>query len=205
MSNGSKATDVDVEGVRTSVLMRGPSDGDEAVRRVVRDVAGTGSRYWNRSPISPAASHRTCPATATPRSPPLSTTRWRGMRDTSAPSSTYSGVRRVQLVVHDLGGPWGLAWAASRPTGLLSLTLVSIGALPGYRWHRYARLYRIPVLGELVLATANRSAVARVLQRGSRRPVPGIDSSMRSQGRIGTQARGAPSLPFIGLLPTWAP
>jgi pimeloyl-ACP methyl ester carboxylesterase len=49
---------------------------------------------------------------------------------------------------------------------------MSIGVLPGYRWHRYARLYRLPLIGELVLATAGRLAVARVLQRGSLRPVP---------------------------------
>lgn len=174
MSNGSKATDVDVEGVRTSVLMRGPSDGDEAVL-FVHGSSGRG-RDWEPL-LEQVADFTRCIAPDMP-----------GYGDTEKPAAfDYTvegyarhlgalldvlGVRRVQLVVHDLGGPWGLAWAASRPTGLLSLTLVSIGALPGYRWHRYARLYRIPVLGELVLATANRSAVARVLQRGSRRPVP---------------------------------
>ena len=83
------------------------------------------------------------------------------------------GVRRVHLVAHDLGGPWGLAWAASRPEAVASLTLISIGVLPGYRWHRFARLYRVPVVGELVLATAGRRATASVLQRGSQPPVPG--------------------------------
>ena len=82
------------------------------------------------------------------------------------------GVRRVHLVTHDLGGPWGLAWAASRPQDLLSLTLVSIGALPGYRWHRFAQLLPPPVIGELVLATAGRLATRAPLQRGGLRPVP---------------------------------
>ena len=42
-------------------------------------------------------------------------------------------IHRAHLVVHDLGGPWGLVWAASSPARLASLTLIGIGALPGYR------------------------------------------------------------------------
>jgi pimeloyl-ACP methyl ester carboxylesterase len=99
------------------------------------------------------------------------------------------GVRRVHLVTHDLGGPWGLAWAARRPADLASLTLMSIGVLPDYRWHRFARLYRVPLLGELVLGTANRSAVARVLQSGSQRSVPGwfVDEVLRHYRDPGTR------------------
>ena len=77
------------------------------------------------------------------------------------------GVTSAHLVGHDLGGVWGLGWAAAHPNQLASLTLMSIGALPGYRWHRYARLYRIPVVGELLLRTAYKEAVARVLRAGA--------------------------------------
>lgn len=99
------------------------------------------------------------------------------------------GVRRVHLVTHDLGGPWGLAWAARRPADLASLTLMSIGVLPGYRWHRYARLYRVPLIGELVLGTAYRSALKRVLQSGSKRSVPGwfVDEVLRQYRDPGTR------------------
>lgn len=95
----------------------------------------------------------------------------------------------VHIVGHDLGGVWGLAWAASHPRQLASLTLMSIGALPGYRWHRYARMYRIPVLGELVLRGATRRAVAPVLGRGSQHAPPEsfVDEVVRQYQDPGTQ------------------
>jgi pimeloyl-ACP methyl ester carboxylesterase len=174
MPNGSEGTEVDVQGVRTSVLTRGPSGQDEAVV-FVHGSSGRGSD-WEPF-LEQVAGFTRCIAPDMP-----------GYGDTEKPADfDYTvdgyarhlgalldvlGVRRVQLVAHDLSGPWGLAWAASRPASLVSLTLISIGALPGYRWHRYARLYRIPVLGELVLAAATRPAVGRVLRRGGRRPVP---------------------------------
>jgi pimeloyl-ACP methyl ester carboxylesterase len=34
-----------------------------------------------------------------------------------------SGLARVHLVLHDFGGPWGLAWAAGHPDRIGSLTL----------------------------------------------------------------------------------
>lgn len=86
------------------------------------------------------------------------------------------GLERVHLVVHDFGGPWGLAWAARHPEKLASLTLVNTGALPGYRWHRYARIWQTPVLAELVQATSNRSGVRWLLGRSNPRlPVEFID------------------------------
>jgi pimeloyl-ACP methyl ester carboxylesterase len=95
----------------------------------------------------------------------------------------------IHIVGHDLGGVWGLAWAASNPRQLASLTLMSIGALPGYRWHRYARMYRIPVLGELVLLGATRRAVAPVLGRGSQHAPPGwfVDEVVRQYQDPGTR------------------
>jgi pimeloyl-ACP methyl ester carboxylesterase len=82
------------------------------------------------------------------------------------------GVTSAHVVGHDLGGIWGLAWAAEHPDRLASLTLMSIGAMPGYRWHRYARLYRIPVVGELVLRSAYKGAIKRVLAEGSTHEPP---------------------------------
>jgi pimeloyl-ACP methyl ester carboxylesterase len=66
------------------------------------------------------------------------------------------GLRRVHLVLHDFGGPWGMAWAADHPALVASITLFNIGALPGYRWHRWAQLWRAPWLGELVMACTTR-------------------------------------------------
>ena len=78
------------------------------------------------------------------------------------------GIRRVHLVVHDFGGPIGLVWAAGHPDMVASLTLINIGALPGYRWHQMARIWRTPVLGELVQAISTR----RLFVNGIRRDEP---------------------------------
>lgn len=64
------------------------------------------------------------------------------------------GIERVHLVLHDFGGPWGLQLAAEHPERVLSLTLINIGVLRGYRWHKFARIWRTPILGELFQLSA---------------------------------------------------
>ena len=60
------------------------------------------------------------------------------------------GIKRVHLVAHDFGGPFALTWAATEPDRVASVTLINTGVLLDYRWHRMARLWRIPIVGELV-------------------------------------------------------
>jgi pimeloyl-ACP methyl ester carboxylesterase len=67
------------------------------------------------------------------------------------------GVAEVQLVLHDFGGPWGLAWAAARPAAVRSVVLINTGVQPGYRWHYMARIWRARGLGELSMLTATRA------------------------------------------------
>ena len=69
-------------------------------------------------------------------------------------------VQRVHLVAHDYGGPFAAAWAADHPDRVASVTFVNTGVLVGYRWHRMARLWRTPVVGELVMR-AMRPALIR--------------------------------------------
>ncbi len=85
---------------------------------------------------------------------------------------THLGVSRAHLVLHDFGGPWGLAWAARYPARLASLALVNVGIMPGYRWHSLARLWRTPIVGELFQATTTRFAFGLVLERGNPRGLP---------------------------------
>jgi pimeloyl-ACP methyl ester carboxylesterase len=66
------------------------------------------------------------------------------------------GVERVHLVIHDFGGPIGLVWAMMNPDALASITLIDTGVMPGYRWHSLARIWRTPIAGELLQATASR-------------------------------------------------
>jgi pimeloyl-ACP methyl ester carboxylesterase len=77
-----------------------------------------------------------------------------------------SGARRVSLVMHDWGAV-GLAFAQRRPELIERLVLINaVTFLPGYRWHRTARIWRTPGLGELSMGTTNRR-VARFLSRES--------------------------------------
>jgi pimeloyl-ACP methyl ester carboxylesterase len=82
------------------------------------------------------------------------------------------GVERAHLVVHDFGGPIGLVWAAMNVEALASITLIDTGVLPGYRWHRLARIWRTPVLGELFQAIATRGAFRFLLNRNEPRGLP---------------------------------
>lgn len=82
------------------------------------------------------------------------------------------GVTRVHLVLHDFGGPWGLAWAGAHPDQVASLTLLNIGIMPGYRWHYLARIWRTPLLGEIFQATTTRAALRLVLKHGNPRGLP---------------------------------
>jgi pimeloyl-ACP methyl ester carboxylesterase len=82
------------------------------------------------------------------------------------------GISRAHLVLHDFGGPWGLAWACAHPRRLGSLTLINIGVMPGYRWHYLARIWRTPVLGEIFMATGTRAVFRLALKHGNPRGLP---------------------------------
>jgi pimeloyl-ACP methyl ester carboxylesterase len=82
------------------------------------------------------------------------------------------GIRRVHLVLHDFGGPWGIVWGTLEPYHLASITLCNTGLLPGYRWHVMGRLWRTPVVGELLLATQTRSAFRLAMRLANPRGLP---------------------------------
>lgn len=65
------------------------------------------------------------------------------------------GLERVHLVAHDFGGPFALTWAAAHTEQVASVTLINTGVLLDYRWHRMAKLWRTPVLGEIVMRASN--------------------------------------------------
>jgi pimeloyl-ACP methyl ester carboxylesterase len=82
------------------------------------------------------------------------------------------GIERVHLVLHDFGGPIGLTWAATNAERIASITLIDIGILPGYKWHRLARIWRTPVLGEIFMATATKRAFLMLVDRDEPRGLP---------------------------------
>ena len=76
------------------------------------------------------------------------------------------GVERVSLVVHDWGGV-GLLFAQRRPELVERLVVINaVTFLPGYRWHRTAKIWRTPGLGELAMGSTSRR-VLRLLSRES--------------------------------------
>ena len=80
------------------------------------------------------------------------------------------GLERVHLVAHDFGGPFALTWAATHTESVASVTLINTGVLLGYRWHRLARLWRMPIVGELV----QRATTPRVARFVVRHDNPGL-------------------------------
>ena len=61
------------------------------------------------------------------------------------------GLDRFSLVVQDWGGV-GLALAQEVPERIARLVVMdAVPLLPGYRWHRIARVWRTPVAGELAM------------------------------------------------------
>jgi pimeloyl-ACP methyl ester carboxylesterase len=76
----------------------------------------------------------------------------------------HAGLDRVTLVMHDWGSV-GLAFAQRLPERVERIVLTScVPFVPGYRWHRVARLWRTPILGELTMGFTTR--------RGFRRELP---------------------------------
>jgi flavin-dependent dehydrogenase/pimeloyl-ACP methyl ester carboxylesterase len=82
------------------------------------------------------------------------------------------GIERAHLVLHDFGGPWGLAWAAANPDKLASVVLINTGALIGYDWHYLARIWRTPVAGEIFQASTTRNGLRTALRHGNPRGLP---------------------------------
>lgn len=78
---------------------------------------------------------------------------------------TQLDISRVHLVAHDFGGPFAVAWAAEHADRLASITLINTGVMIGYRWHRMARVWRTPLLGEFMMRRTTLKLARAVLGR----------------------------------------
>ena len=68
-------------------------------------------------------------------------------------------IDRFRLVVHDWGGA-ALALAQRIPDRVERLVIIdALPLLPGYHWHRIARVWRTPLAGELFMALTTRKAL----------------------------------------------
>lgn len=75
----------------------------------------------------------------------------------------------LDLVVHDIGGPFGLAWAVRHPAKVRRVVITNTVFASDYRWHLFGRLWRTPLVGELVQALTTRRGFVRELRRASRK------------------------------------
>jgi pimeloyl-ACP methyl ester carboxylesterase len=73
----------------------------------------------------------------------------------------HVGAERVRLVAHDWGVV-GLLWAQRFPERVERLVLLNaVPLLPGYRWHRAARAWRAPLVGEVAIGLSTRWTARR--------------------------------------------
>jgi pimeloyl-ACP methyl ester carboxylesterase len=81
------------------------------------------------------------------------------------------GVQRASIVMHDWGAV-GLAFAQLHPERVDRLVVINaVPFLPGYRWHRIARAWRAPLVGELVMGTTSRRTL-RFVANATGEPLP---------------------------------
>jgi pimeloyl-ACP methyl ester carboxylesterase len=81
-------------------------------------------------------------------------------------------VERVRMVVHDWGAV-GLAFAQRRPERVERLVVMNaVTFLPDYRWHRTARIWRTPLLGELAMGMTTRRTLRLTTRESNVTPGP---------------------------------
>jgi pimeloyl-ACP methyl ester carboxylesterase len=82
------------------------------------------------------------------------------------------GLERVSLIMHDWGVV-GLTSAQRLPERVERIVIVdAVPLLPGYRWHRTARIWRTPGVGELAMGTTNRFVLRLLSREGNATPGP---------------------------------
>jgi len=72
----------------------------------------------------------------------------------------------LRLVVHDIGGQYGLAWAARHPQKVARIVVFNTAFSSRYPWTPLHRVWRTPVLGELAQRMTSRRAFTREMKRG---------------------------------------
>ncbi len=150
-----RETEVSVGGIRSPVLEAGPAGASEAVvyvhgnpgsRLDFRDlVARTGELARAIAPDMPGFGDADKPH---PRDYKY---RVRVLGAHLAAVLERLGVRRAHFVGHDFGGPFSIGAVLARPQLAGSLSFINTGILRGYRWHKWARIWRTPVVGELYM------------------------------------------------------
>jgi pimeloyl-ACP methyl ester carboxylesterase len=80
-------------------------------------------------------------------------------------------IRRVRVVAHD----WGAAGLLLGPRVARAVAIDTVPLLEGHAWHRFARLWRTPLAGELAMGLTGRFA----LRRATGLPREQVDAILR--------------------------
>jgi pimeloyl-ACP methyl ester carboxylesterase len=91
----------------------------------------------------------------------------------------------INLVGYDIGATYGLAWAVTHPEKVRRLAIMNGNFFSDYEWHPWAKLWRIRVLGELVMAAVTETAYAQSMPKSG----PGISAEQaRAAAKLVTPA-----------------
>ena len=170
-----RTEEIVVDGVRSPLVAAGPTDAPEAV---VFLHGNPGSRLdWaelaGRVGDCGRAVAFDMPGFGQSEPPPDFDYRVEGYAAFVGAALAQLGIERAHLVVHDFGGAFGFCWGAANPEALASVVMFNTGTWTTGRWHRMARLWRRPLVGELVMAATNRRAWRKAMNAGEARPLPG--------------------------------
>lgn len=150
---------VTVAGVRSPVIEAGPAGATEAVVYV---HGNPGSRLDFRDLVSRTGDFARAIAPDIPGfgdadkpHPSEFKYRVRAIGAHLAKMLEQFGVTRAHFVGHDFGGPFSIGAVLARPQAAGSLSFINTGILKGYRWHRWARIWRTPVVGEFFMLLLN--------------------------------------------------
>ena len=73
----------------------------------------------------------------------------------------------INLVGYDVGATYGLAWAVTHPAKVRRLAIMNANFFSDYKWHSWAKVWRTPVLGEMIISAVNESTFAKGLMQAA--------------------------------------
>jgi pimeloyl-ACP methyl ester carboxylesterase len=73
----------------------------------------------------------------------------------------------LYIVGHDIGGAAALAWLARHPEKSKGVAVMNTSFFSDYKWHFWAHVWRLPLIGELSMATMNSFMFKQEMRRGS--------------------------------------
>jgi pimeloyl-ACP methyl ester carboxylesterase len=90
-------------------------------------------------------------------------------------------IHSFKLIAHGWGAGGGLVFAQRHPERIEKLVLIDpLPLLPGFHWHRLARMWRTPLLGELTMGSIPRWYLRRMLRHAGTNP----DSWSRAEVKV---------------------